>query len=103
MKKTNEINWSNTATLKRAYQDYCGSSHRTLSDVYGRYSTAKDNAYTYCVDFMEKFNGNDLRIISYNTFMFSAGFTFEVLDSETGEVKRAFCYITPAYDRFMLI
>lgn len=103
MKETKEINWNNTATLRRAYQDYCRSSHRTLSDVYGRYSTAKDNAYNYCVDLMEKYNGNDLRIISYNTFMFSAGFTFEVLDSETNEVKRAFCYITPSHDRFMII
>lgn len=103
MKKTNEINWNNTATLRRAYNNYCGSSNRILSDVYGSYSTAKDNAYNYCVDLMEKYNGNDLRIISYNTFMFSAGFTFEVLDNETNEVRRAFCYITPSYDRFMFI
>ena len=103
IKETKEINWNSTATLRKAYQDYCGSSNRTLSDVYGRYSTAKDNAYNYCVDLMEKFEGNDLRIISYNTFMFSAGFIFEVLDSETNEVRRAFCYITSSYDRFMLI
>lgn len=103
MKKTNEIRWSNAAVLRNAYNDYCGSSHKTLSDVYGHYSTTKDNAYDSCVDLMKKFEGNDLRIISYNTFMFSAGFTFEVLDSETNEVRRAFCYITPSYDRFMLI
>ena len=106
MKETKEINWNNTAALRKvriAYTDYCGSSHRTLSDVYGHYSTAKDNAYNYCVNLMKKFEGNDLRIISYNTFRFSAGFIFEVLDSETNEVKRAFCYITPTHDRFMII
>lgn len=103
MKTLKEISWSNTEVLRRAYNSYCMSSDRTLSDAYGSYSKAKSNAYDYCVGLMEKFNSDDLRIIGHNTYMFSAGFTFDVLDSETYEVKKAFCYITPSHDKFMLL
>lgn len=103
MKTLKEISWSNTEALRRAYNSYCMSSYETLSDAYGRYSEAKSKAYDYCIDLMKRFNSDDLRIIGHNTYMFSAGFTFDVLDSETYEVKKAFCYITPSYDKFMLL
>ena len=67
---------------------------RTLDDVYKSYSAAKQNAYDYCKRLQDKYNGYDFRIISANTFIFTAGFKF--VDVETGVIK--FMYITPSYD-----
>lgn len=67
---------------------------RTLEDVYKSHSVAKQNAYDYCKRLQEKYNGYDFRIISANTFIFTAGFKF--VDVETGVIK--FMHITPSYD-----
>lgn len=76
------------------YADYRCSNASDLSDVYGRYSTAKEVAWNYCKELMEKHNGWGLRIISHNVFMFTAGFLFR--DPETNALK--FMYITKTSD-----
>lgn len=43
---------------------------------------------------MNKYNGWGLKVLSYNTFMFTAGFLFE--NKETGVIQMM--YITPNYD-----
>ena len=73
---------------------YNRSDMVTLNHAYARPSTAKENAYWYCRRLMAKLNGWGLKVISYNTFMFTAGFLFK--DKETGVIK--FMYITPNYD-----
>lgn len=49
-----------------------------LSDLYGRWSTAKENAYRYCMcEFQEDETSSDFRVGSANTFGFSAGWKCE--------------------------
>lgn len=76
------------------YEDYKRSYASDLSDVYGRYSTAKARAWRYCENLMEEHDGWGLRVISHNGFMFTAGFLFN--DPDTDALK--FMYITKSYD-----
>lgn len=46
-----------------------------LSDIYGRYSSSKANAFKYCEDLCEEKKGWGLCIISHNTFSFTVKFT----------------------------
>lgn len=78
----------------RAYNE---SNLYSLSNCYLKASDNKESAYDYCVNLMQKYNGENLRIISYNTFSFSAGFIGEY------NGKRAFFYITKDYDRYIYI
>lgn len=73
---------------------YSKSDLYTLHHAYGRPSYAKENAWNYCIDLMRKYDGYGLKVISYNTFMFTAGFMFT--DKETGVLQ--FMFITPNYD-----
>ena len=81
-------------TAKNNISRYNRSTAYSLRDVYGRYSYAKEQAFRYCLDLMNKYNGRDLKIISYNTFRFTAAFIFN--DPETGVIQ--FMFITPNYD-----
>lgn len=81
-------------TALSRYEDYKRSNATDLSDVYGRYSTAKARAWNYCKDLMRQHEGWGLRIITHNGFMFTAGFEFT--DPETGVLM--FMYITKTYD-----
>lgn len=81
-------------TAKANIRTYENSRATKLSDVYGRYSAEKARAFRYCEQLCEKLGGENLRILSHNTFIFTAGFTFT--DADTGVVK--FMFITPNYD-----
>lgn len=77
---------------KSKYQEYLKSTATSLYDVYETFSPRKAEAWQYCVDFMRKKEGHGLRVLSANTYMFTAGFEFE----ENGTKK--FMYITPSSD-----
>ena len=47
-----------------------------LTDVYGRCSDAKRNAFRYCKRLCEKYNGYDFAICSHNSFRFAVNFRF---------------------------
>lgn len=81
-------------TALNQYPYYQQSNASDLSDVYGRYSTAKAAAWKYCYDLMAEYDGWGLRIIGHNVFMFTAGFLFR--DPETDALK--FMYITKSSD-----
>lgn len=69
-KRTGEI-------LKSFKPHYRG---RELSDVYGRYSIAKQNGYDYCLRLLESFNPDyvySYGITSANTFKFTFAAVFE--------------------------
>lgn len=70
---------------------YEKSSARCLADVYGTYSHAKAEAFKYCQRLMAEHDGFDLRILSSNTYMFTAAFGF--WSEDTGEML--LMYITP--------
>ena len=82
-------------TNKRAKQiteQYERATATRLSDVYGRCSEAKKRAFNYCNMLMQEYNGNDMKILSHNTFVFTAAFLFE--DRETGAAN--IMLITPS-------
>ena len=86
---------ANTKTLKNAYANYQQSNNYTLRDCYVSYSYAKEKVFNYCKELCDKYNGNGLKIISYNTFGFSCGF-IGLVDN-----KKAFVYITKDYNRYL--
>ena len=75
---------------ENAYEAYQRSELRTLRDAYGRFSYKKQKAWDECSLLCRENNGHDLKIITHNTYMFTAGFEFE---DENGP---AFMYITPS-------
>lgn len=68
-----------------AYERYKKSSAMTLYDVYKQPSSAKLLAYDRCVECMNRQEGRNLRIISYNSQTFTCGFITNLY----------FVYITP--------
>ena len=77
---------------RSAYEKFCRSTDVCLSDVYGRCSNAKENAYRYCRDREREFNSYDGVITGYNTCAFSYAFTGDC------EGKTYFVYITKDHD-----
>lgn len=65
---------------------------KTLSDVYGSYSSKKEAAYEYCRMLCDKFNGERFCIASHNSNIFTVDFDFP--HPETGEMMHA--HITPS-------
>ena len=80
------------------FTNYATSNNRTLHDVYGTFSQAKEKAYDYCLGLMRKYDGSNFKIISFNTFMFTAGFTFT---DEQG--NDCMMYITPSQDKVIVL
>lgn len=56
---------------------------RELSDVYGSYSYAKENAFKDCIDCFKRLNGFAWQILSHNDFQFTVGFFF--IDPASGD------------------
>ena len=81
-------------TAKRNIESWEQSEADQLYKVYGKYSANKAKAFEYCKELMYKMDGERLRIISHNTFIFTAGFRF--IDKETGVIR--FMFITPSYN-----
>lgn len=69
---------------------YNRATARTLYDVYGRYSYAKEKAYNWCIEKMNDLNGFDGRICSATCNFFT--FAFQYPDPETGVLR--LCYET---------
>ena len=82
--------------MRNAYARYKVSSLVDLGDCYKSLSSRKIKAFEYCEKLCAELGGWDLRIIGYNTMVFSVG--FEYPDTDTGVV--CFAYITRDYDRF---
>ena len=71
------------------------SDEYRLGDAYTDYSYKKEKAFEYCKKLCEKHNGRNLKIVSHNSFVFTAG--FEYTDPETGVLM--YMHITPSYDQ----
>lgn len=76
-----------------AYKRWTHSDNYSLRDVYGIYSKLKENAYAYCEDLVDKYDGYGLRIIGHNSMAFSVGFIGYI------DGLKHFFYITRDYDR----
>lgn len=55
-----------------------------MSDVYGRVSAAKDNAYNWCRNKCIELDGGWFRIIGHNSMTFTVAFVYP--EWETGEL-----------------
>jgi len=73
---------------------YNYSTNYSIYDAYERPSRKKVNAWDYCKKLCEKYKGSNLKVVSFNTFIFTAGFTFT--DPETKE--EMYMHITPTYN-----
>lgn len=72
----------NTKKAKSFIQQYDVSIDEYLTDVYDNPSDAKIEAFKICYKKAVKMNGQCLRILSYNTFMFTVGWLYK--EPETG-------------------
>ena len=76
---------------------------KKLNQCYKSYSIKKVHAYRYCLSTLTHYKGADMRIIYHNGQTFSVGFIGNTFDGKTGTIRKAFFYITKAYDRYMFI
>lgn len=81
-------------TARGNYSTYERSNTNSIYSAYGKPSSAKVAAWNYCRRLCDSMNGTGLKVVNFNTFMFTAG--FESVDPETGVIL--FTYITPNYD-----
>ena len=65
-----------TKQEQRIVQNYTSLSNRGLLDVYGNPSTQKQMAYSTILHEMKVKQGYDLRVLSYNTFMFTVAYCY---------------------------
>ena len=88
--------------MRNAYESYNRSDAYSLHDVYKSFSDEKAKAWRHCEELCDKNGGYSLKVISANTFMFTAGFcvdTFQNPDGSMGdEPHTVFFYITPSAD-----
>lgn len=82
-----------TKALRDAYWKYNKSNYNGIYDAYDRPSYAKVKAWEYCRDLCENLKGSNLKVVGFNMFKFSAGFTFNM------DNKKYFMYITDTSDR----
>lgn len=72
---------------------YFLSDTYSLDEAYKTYSAYKSEAWKYCRDLESKYDGHDLKVISHNLNVFTAGFIYESDD------KQYLMYITKSADR----
>ena len=87
-----EVISATTQRARRIYDSFCDSSDTDLSDVYGRYSQAKVNAYRYCRD-RERECGSYNGVIASHCIM---QFTYAFTTWQDG--KKYLVYITKDHD-----
>ena len=86
-----------TKRERNAYEHYLKSNHYSLWSCYTTFSAKKYEAWKHCRDKWYEHYSGDLKVISYNTYSFTAGFTYK---DEEGE---HFVYITPSRTEDRLI
>ena len=80
-------------TAKANINAFNRSDWRNIWQAYNRPSYNKEKAWARCEEICKDHNGYNLKVISRNTFVFTAG--FESVDLETGVCL--FTLITPNY------
>lgn len=93
-----------TSQIKKKANFYLNNAYKLdsyLWQVYGNYSRAKEKAFDYCLELVNKYKGRNFRILGANTCTFSFGFIGFVPNENTGELEESFIYITRDYDRYI--
>lgn len=83
------------AKLSEQYNRYMCSENVYLSQVYGRWSSAKERAYAYCAELARQCDYVGFAIVSHNQCFFTVGFTFYCNGCKW------FAYITKDHDYVM--
>lgn len=89
-----KIYLSKSKAVKKAFNEHQKSIKFALTDCYKNPSSNKFIALAKCHEFMRHYDGFDLRIISFNSFVFTVGF-FGYINNELN-----FFYITSDKIRF---
>lgn len=85
------------AKLEQQYNRYMDSEDVYLSDVYGHWSTAKEEAYAYCKRLAVQCDYVGYAIVSHNQNFFTFGFTFYC------DGRKWFAYITKSHEYVMCL
>ena len=85
----------NTKEMGKYYKIYSTANNTKLEDIYSKYSHEKEMAYLRCQEIKQKLNGYGLKLLTHNTFMFTAGFLAEL------NGKDIFVVITPNNIEYM--
>lgn len=92
-----DIKESNSKRIKSALEQHQKSGYYEVKDAYLNPSDNKYYVYEECKYLMRMYNGFDIRIISFNSFMFTVGF-FGYIKNEL-----YFFYIKPEHIRYTKI
>ena len=90
------IKLSKSAKIKRAYFDHKKSAIRSLYGAYKKPSFDKKCVWDKCEEIASKYNGYNLKIISFNTYHFTCGFLYDDCDRYGNVLDTYFVYITPS-------
>lgn len=83
----------NERTAKANITAWKRSEYRNIWQAYERPSYNKEKAWHRCEEIAHSMGGYNLKVVSKNTFVFTAG--FESVDPETGVLL--YTHITPCY------
>ena len=64
----------NTQKAQGFIWEYVRSEKHDLYDCYNKHSFEKKRAFDYCINKQNEMDGNNGRILSYNTFVFTYAF-----------------------------
>lgn len=84
--------------MQQVQESYEKSQISNIWQAYKQPSHNKQTAFAFCLQLMRKYNGYGMKILGYNSYIFSAAFRFE---DENG--VDCLAYITPIQDRFFEI
>lgn len=85
---------TNERNALRYIDTYDRSSLYSLDDCYTNFSAAKQRAWNWCINRMLELDGWGMKILTYNTNMFTCGFLYE--DKATGVIR--FVVETPKHE-----
>lgn len=110
---TNNCERMSEREFERAYLRWLNSGYTELFDCYNSYSRKKEEAFRYCEELRDSFDGLGLRITSFNTNIFTVAFKVNVSDyvdaafnsmmgvsNETIAPEFYLFYITPAHNYY---
>lgn len=92
-----KVKFHKNKKIKNAYERYLKSNIDNILDCYDNPSTFKSMVEDNIREFMDKIGGRNYRIISYNSFVFTAGFTC------ISNGVNIFVYVTPYKTEYMRI
>ena len=75
------------------YRQYLMSTKDSLAKAYGSWSVRKQAAWDHCREVCREMDGHGLKVITFNTDKFTAGF-----ESVDGMGVCQFTYMTPSFE-----